>query len=32
LQRDATRAHASVDGDALGKVSHLGSDTVEKRT
>ena len=32
LQRDATRAHASVDGDALGKISRNGTDYVEKRT
>jgi general secretion pathway protein H len=32
LQRDATRAHASVNGDALGKMSHFGTDYVEKRT
>ena len=32
LMREATRAHASVDGDAMGKISRLGSDHVEKRT
>jgi general secretion pathway protein H len=32
LFRDATGAHASIDGDALGKVSRLNTDTVEKRT
>jgi general secretion pathway protein H len=32
LLRDATHAQASVDGDALGKVSHMGSDHAEKRT
>jgi general secretion pathway protein H len=32
LLRDATHAQASVDGDALGKISHLGTDHVEKRT
>ena len=32
LLRDATHAQASVDGDALGKVSHLSTDHAEKRT
>jgi general secretion pathway protein H len=32
LQRDATQAKASVDGDALGKVSHENSNQVEKRS
>jgi general secretion pathway protein H len=33
LLRDATQAHASVDGDAFGKISHEGSDhTSEKRS
>jgi general secretion pathway protein H len=32
LQRDGTAAKASVDGDALGKLSHTGSDQPEKRT
>ena len=32
LQRDATQAKASVDGDALGKVSHEDSNKVEKRS
>jgi general secretion pathway protein H len=32
LQRDATRAHASVAGDALGKISRNSTDYVEKRT
>jgi general secretion pathway protein H len=32
LTRDSTRAKASVTGDALGKVSHLGSDYIEKAT
>jgi general secretion pathway protein H len=32
LQRDATKAHASVDGDALGKISHETSDHQEKKT
>ncbi len=32
LQRDGTTAKASVDGDALGKVSHISSDHPEKPT
>lgn len=32
LFRDATRAQATVNGDALGKVSHLSTDSVAKRT
>ncbi len=32
LQRDATQAKASVDGDALGKITHEESNRVEKRT
>ena len=32
LQRDATQARASVEGDALGKISRQGSNTVDKRT
>jgi general secretion pathway protein H len=32
LLRDGTQAKASVDGDALGKVSHISSDTREKPT
>jgi len=32
LQRDATQAKASVDGDALGKISHVNSNQVEKRS
>ena len=32
LQRDATQAKASVDGDALGKVSREDSNKVEKRS
>jgi general secretion pathway protein H len=32
LLRDGTTAKASVDGDALGKVSRLGSDQPDKRT
>jgi len=32
LLRDQTRARASVDGDALGKLSHLNSDQPDKRT
>jgi general secretion pathway protein H len=32
LQRDETKANASVDGDALGKISREGSDHPEKRT
>jgi len=32
LQRDGTTAKASVDGDALGKVTRLGSDQPDKRT
>lgn len=32
LQRDATQAKASVDGDALGKISREGSNKVDKRT
>ena len=32
LFRDATRAQASVNGDALGKVSHLSTDAVAKRS
>jgi general secretion pathway protein H len=32
LQRDATQARASVDGDALGKITHENSDHLEKRT
>jgi general secretion pathway protein H len=32
LLRDGTTARASVDGDALGKLSHIGSDRPEKRT
>ena len=32
LQRDATQAKASVDGDALGKISHQDSNKVEKRS
>jgi general secretion pathway protein H len=32
LQRDATQAKASVDGDALGKVSRENSNKVEKRS
>jgi general secretion pathway protein H len=32
LLRDGTQAKASVDGDALGKVSHVGSDHREKPT
>src|SRR6202046_1495888 len=32
LQRDGTQAKASVDGDALGKVSHISSDTRQKPT
>jgi general secretion pathway protein H len=32
LQRDATQAKASVDGDALGKVSRENSNQVEKRS
>jgi len=31
LQRDATQAKASVDGDALGKISRADSNKVEKR-
>jgi general secretion pathway protein H len=32
LLRDGTSAKASVDGDALGKITHTGSDKPEKRT
>jgi general secretion pathway protein H len=32
LQRDATQAKASVDGDALGKISRENSNHVEKRS
>src|ERR1700723_4264191 len=32
LQRDATQAKASVDGDALGKISRESSNKVEKRS
>jgi general secretion pathway protein H len=32
LLRDGTTAKASVDGDALGKISRVGSDHQEKRT
>jgi general secretion pathway protein H len=32
LLRDATQAKASVDGDALGKISHENSNKVEKRS
>jgi general secretion pathway protein H len=32
LQREETKAQASVDGDALGKVSRENSDHVDKRT
>jgi general secretion pathway protein H len=32
LLRDATQAKATVDGDALGKISHAESNHVEKRT
>jgi general secretion pathway protein H len=32
LLRDGTQAKASVDGDALGKLSRIGSDQPEKRT
>jgi general secretion pathway protein H len=32
LQRDATQAKASVDGDALGKISRENSNQVEKRS
>jgi general secretion pathway protein H len=32
LQRDATQAKASVDGDALGKISRQDSNKVEKRS
>jgi general secretion pathway protein H len=32
LLRDGSTAKASVDGDALGKLSHIGSDRPEKRT
>jgi hypothetical protein len=32
LQRDATNAKASVDGDALGKISRESSDQPEKRS
>jgi general secretion pathway protein H len=32
LQRDGTQAKASVDGDALGKISRASSNKVEKRT
>ncbi|MDB6083912.1 MAG: ral secretion pathway protein [Gammaproteobacteria bacterium] len=32
LQREQTHAAASVDGDALGKISHKSSDQPEKRT
>jgi general secretion pathway protein H len=32
LQRDATQAKASVDGDALGKISREGTNKVEKRS
>jgi general secretion pathway protein H len=32
LQRDATQAKASVDGDALGKISRENSNKVDKRT
>lgn len=32
LQRDATQAKASVDGDALGKISRQNSNKVEKRS
>ncbi len=32
LQRDATQAKASVDGDALGKISRESSNKVDKRT
>ncbi|MDP9013179.1 MAG: type II secretion system minor pseudopilin GspH [Pseudomonadota bacterium] len=32
LLRDQTRARASVDGDALGKLSHVNSDQPDKRT
>jgi general secretion pathway protein H len=32
LLRDGTKAKASVDGDALGKLSHITSDQPEKRT
>jgi len=32
LMRDGTTATASVDGDALGKISRVGSDKPEKRT
>jgi len=32
LLRDGTKARASVDGDSLGKLSHVTSDQPEKRT
>ncbi len=32
LGRAATKARASVEGDALGKISRVGSDHVDKRT
>jgi general secretion pathway protein H len=32
LQRDGTTAKATVDGDALGKISRVGSDHQEKRS
>jgi general secretion pathway protein H len=32
LQRDATQAKSSVDGDALGKITHENSNQVAKRT
>jgi general secretion pathway protein H len=32
LSREETKAKASVQGDALGKISHVNSDYVEKRT
>jgi general secretion pathway protein H len=32
LQRDATQAKASVDGDSLGKISREGTNKVEKRS
>jgi hypothetical protein len=32
LQRDSTQARASVDGDALGKITHESSNHVEKPT
>jgi general secretion pathway protein H len=32
LLRDGTKAKASVDGDALGKITHINSDQPDKRT